>query len=238
VLNAASLPDDIDALKQLIIEQRVLLAAKDEQLLSREVLLEKFRIELIRLKRARFGRSSERLDAQIAQLELTLEELEASTQQRVPAPTATSEAEIAPAIEPAKPVRKALPAHLPRERIVHQSACTCASCGGELTVLGEDVSEVLEYVPERFKVLRHVRPKLACAKCETITQAPAPERVIARGLAGPNLLAHVLVSKYCDHRVSRTHRQRRRCGAVREMEAGPSESASRRRLQTTASCGH
>ena len=192
MLNAASLPDDIDSLKRLILEQHVLIA-------SRDVLIEKLRIELMRLKRARFGRSSERLDAQIAQLELTLEELEASTLQRVPAPTPTREAAIVPAIAPGKPVRKSLPAHLPRETLVHQGACTCASCGGELRVLGEDVSEMLEYVPSHFKVLRHVRPKLSCAKCQTITQAPAPERVIARGLAGPALLAHVLVSKYCDH---------------------------------------
>ena len=72
-----------------------------------------------------------------------------------------------PASSRAKPVRKALPAHLPRETRVHQAACNCPSCGGELKVLGEDVSEVLEYVPSRFKVLRHVRPKLACAQCQT-----------------------------------------------------------------------
>ena len=104
-----------------------------------------------------------------------------------------------PRIERVKPVRRPLPEHLPREEQVHQPACDCPECGGELKVLGEDVSEMLEYVPARFKVIRHVRPKLACASCETIVQVPAPTRPIARGLAGPGLLAHVLVSKYADH---------------------------------------
>lgn len=196
VPDAASLPDDIDALKQLILEQRVLLAAQEEQLLSRDVLIEKLRIELLRLKRMRFGRSSEQLDAKIAQLELTLEELEASKSKITPAaisPIADEQS------EHARPARKALPPQLPREQVVHTPACSCESCGGELERIGEDVSEVLELVPSHFKVIRHVRPKYACAKCRSITQIPAPQRPIARGLAGPGLLAHVLVSKYCDH---------------------------------------
>src|SRR5439155_15315245 len=75
----------------------------------------------------------------------------------------------------------------------------CPACGGSFSKLGEDVSEMLEYVPARFKVVRHVRPKLSCTQCDTIVQAEAPTRPIARGLAGPGLLAHVLVSKYADH---------------------------------------
>jgi transposase len=187
VQDAASLPDDVESLKQIVLHQRALL-------LSREVLLEKLKIELLRLKRMRFGRSSEQLDAKIAQLELTLEELEAS-QTQIAAPTPIEEERH----ERTKPVRKALPSHLPRESITHTPACNCENCGGELERLGEDVSEVLEYVPSQFKVIRHVRPKFACAKCRSITQSPAPDRPIARGLAGPGLLAHVLVSKYCDH---------------------------------------
>lgn len=187
MLNAPPLPDDVESLKQLVIEQRALLA-------SRDVLIEKLKIELLRLKRMRFGRSSEQLDARIAQLELTLEELEASETQ-----IATPPPPIAQPIEPVRPVRKPLPTHLPRESVTHQSTCNCPECGAELKRLGEDVSEVLEYVPSHFKVIRHVRPKLSCAQCHTIVQAAAPERPIARGLAGPGLLAHVLVSKYCDH---------------------------------------
>lgn len=101
---------------------------------------------------------------------------------------------------PAKPKRKPLPDHLLRESVEHlPSDCCCPDCGGALKKLGEDVSEVLEYVPASFRVIRHIRPKLACAACDIIVQAAAPSRPIARGLAGPGLLAHVLVAKYCDH---------------------------------------
>jgi transposase len=188
VQEAASLPDDVESLKQIVLHQRALL-------LSRDVLLEKLKIELLRLKRMRFGRSSEQLDAKIAQLELTLEELEANQSQIAPVAAPITEERLGRS----KPVRKALPSHLPRESVVHTPSCTCEHCGGELERLGEDVSEVLEYVPSQFKVIRHVRPKFACGKCQSIAQSPAPDRPIARGLAGPGLLAHVLVSKYCDH---------------------------------------
>jgi transposase len=180
------LPEDIDSLKRLVREQQALL-------LSRDLEIEQLKLQLARLRRMQFGRSSEQLDAQIAQLELTLEDLEASEAALPLSGVAT------PRIERVKPVRRPLPEHLPREEQVHQPACDCPQCGGELKVLGEDVSEVLEYVPSRFKVIRHVRPKLACSSCQTIVQLPAPSRPIARGLAGPGLLAHVLVAKYADH---------------------------------------
>ncbi len=96
--------------------------------------------------------------------------------------------------------RQPLPEHLPREvKIYPPKQQACDECGGRLRPLGEDVSELLEWVPGSFKVLRIVRPKLSCAGCERIVQAPAPSRPIERGLAGPGLLAHVLVAKYCDH---------------------------------------
>ncbi len=101
---------------------------------------------------------------------------------------------------PRKPVRRPLPPELPREtKTIAPVQEACPGCGGKLRQLGEDVSEILEYVPARFKVIRTVRPKLSCADCSQIVQAPAPNRVIDRGLAGPGLLAHVLVSKYADH---------------------------------------
>ena len=90
--------------------------------------------------------------------------------------------------------------HLEREtRTYMPKEVVCPDCQGELRKLSEDVSEVLEYVPEQIKVIRYVRPKLSCRQCERIVQAPAPSRPIARGLAGPGLLAHVLVSNYADH---------------------------------------
>lgn len=184
----APLPNDVESLRALVIAQRALL-------LSREVEIEKLKIELVRLKRLRYGRSSEQLDRQIAQLELTLEELEAS-EAELPVPPV----EASPEPAAAQPVRRPLPPHLPRETIAHEpKTCTCPECGGALRALGEDVSETLEYVPGRFRVQRHVRPKYSCGRCAKIVQAAAPARPIARGLAGPGLLAHVLVSKYCDH---------------------------------------
>ena len=155
--------------------------------------LEKLRFEIAVLKRQKYGRSSEQADRELLQMQLRLEDLESQLAAR-PAHTQP------PPKEPvAKPVRRPLPEHLPRESIVHESACACPNCGGTLRPAGEDVAEMLEWVPERYKVIRHVRPKFSCAKCEKLIQAPAPARPIARGLAGPGLLAHVLVSKYADH---------------------------------------
>lgn len=183
---AADLPSDVEALQAELVAARALV-------LEQKIELERLRFEIARLKRTKYGRSSEQLDEQISQMQLTLEDLEASLAQM------PEQLRPAPKEAAVKPVRRALPSHLPREEIVHQSPCTCPSCGGELRRLGEDVSEMLEYVPSRLKVIRHVRPKLSCSRCQKILQAAAPSRPIERGLAGPGLLAHVLVSKYCDH---------------------------------------
>jgi len=195
----AALPDDVESLKALLLAERSrLLATQQEhravrtQLLAEQLLNEKLRLQIAVLKRARFGRSSEQIDAHIAQLELTIEDLESSVSELAPGPKS-------PSAPRAKPIRKPLPEHLPREQVVHAAACACPQCGGALKSAGEDVAEMLEWVPGRYKVIRHVRPKFACAACDTLVQAPAPTRPIARGLAGPGLLAHVLVSKYADH---------------------------------------
>jgi transposase len=184
----APLPSDVESLQRLVREQQA-------QLLSRDVLIEQLKLQLARLKKMKFSRSSEQLDAQIAQLEFSLEELEANAAAAVPLK--------APASAPAtKPTRKPLPDHLPREPHVHEpttGSCNCPECGGILRALGEDSSEVLDYVPEHWKVIRHVRPKYSCSACQKIVQASAPSRPIERSYAGPGLLAHMLVSKFCDH---------------------------------------
>lgn len=181
----SDLPDDVEILKQIVIEQRA-------RLLSNSLQIEQLKLQLSKLRRMQFGRSSEQIDEKIAQLELTLEDLEVRAAAAPPAV-----ATVLP--ERVKPARRALPESLPRETLVHATACHCPECGTEMNALGEDVAEVLEYVPSHFKVIRHVRPKRSCPKCQRIVQAEAPSRPIARGLAGPGLLAHVLVSKYCDH---------------------------------------
>lgn len=192
-----TLPDldqlDREALKGLI-------RAQHEQLRSREGEIEHLKLLLAKLQRMQFGRKSEKLARQIEQLELRLEELQTNQADS----EKQAENKLPPAVSSAlpvsKPVRRPLPEHLPRKTQVHEpKQSKCPECGGELRKLGEDVSEVLEYVPARFHVIRHVRPKLSCAGCDQIVQAPAPSRPIERGLAGPGLLAHVLVSKYADH---------------------------------------
>jgi transposase len=182
------LPDDIESLKRLLLESRAAVRNRDLEIEQLKLLLAKFR-------RMQFGRSSEQLDERISQLELSIEELEASEAQEAPATCAPDRVKD-------KPVRKPLPPNLPRECVVHPAVAAdagCPACGGALRLLGEDVCEVLEYVREHFKVIRHVRPKLSCACCAQIVQAPAPSRPIERGVAGPALLAHILVAKYCDH---------------------------------------
>ena len=189
MLNASDLPDDIETLKRLIIESQTKLAERDHE-------IEHLKLLIAKLRRLQFGRSSEKLDAKIGQLELLVEELEAN---RAAREAHTPEAPGAKPEPKERPARRPLPERLPRETVEHVPPCTCPDCGAALRKIGEDVAEVLEYVPASFKVIRHVRPRLACASCECIVQAPAPSRPIARGIAGPGLLAHILVAKYCDH---------------------------------------
>ncbi|WP_281407974.1 IS66 family transposase [Methylobacterium sp. WL8] len=99
----------------------------------------------------------------------------------------------------ARPARRPLPNHLPRESVIHPGPCACPSCGGTLRRVGEDVTETLDYVPGRFKVVRHVREAFACRACEGMVQAPAPHHAITRGRAGAGLLAHIAVAKFDDH---------------------------------------
>ena len=185
------LPDDIETLKRLVIE-------KDADLHGSRLLIEKLKLQIARYRRLQYGRSSERHDERVAQLELIVEELEAALP---PSEQLEPQRNIAATDAPAKdkPARKPLPEHLPRTTQEHAPACGCPHCGAALRRMGEDVSEHLEYVPEHFKVIRTVRPKMSCPKCSTVVQQPAPSRPIPRSIAGAGLLAHVAVSKYLDH---------------------------------------
>jgi len=186
---------DLDALDPAAL--KALILAQHDVLVSRGTEIENLKLLILKLQRMRFGRSSEKLDHQIEQLELRLEDLEAEQTETPPPPQS------APSQAPRtrrKPARRPLPDNLPRETQTHEPKHTaCPECGGALHKLGEDVSEILEFVPAQFKVIRIVRPKLSCAHCEHIVQAPAPSRPIDRGLEGPSLLAHVLVSKFAHH---------------------------------------
>ncbi len=194
MFNPADLPNDIDALKALLWAREVEVAGLKAQLNTRAAEIEHLKLQIARLRRMQFGRKSEKLDHQIEQLELQLEDLQADD--------AEAEREM-PAADQAprkRAARKPLPEHLPRDEQRYLPPDeACPSCGGKLHQLGEDVAEQLEFVPASFRVIRHVRPKLACCCCDAIVQAPAPSRPIARGIAGPGLLAHVLVAKFADH---------------------------------------
>ena len=189
----AFLPAEVRA---LIEAQAATIASQGAELVAHRAMVQTLRLQLARLHRMQFGRSSEKLDAEIAQLTLALEDLEASVERRAK-PSGEPPASADPPNP--KPARRPLPDHLPRTTVAHETACTCPSCGGTLRPLGEDVTEVLDYMPASFRVIRHVRPKFSCRVCETITQAPAPELPIRRGRATAGLLAHVLVAKFADH---------------------------------------
>jgi transposase len=196
----AALPDDIATLKRLLVERdaevekrRAEVEVQRGEVLAARLLIEKLKLEIARLRRIQFGRRSEQHDARVVQLELIVEELETSLAAS-PTPAETSRSS-----PRTPPVRRPLPAALPREIVIHTAACACPECGGELRPIGEDVAEQLEFIPEHFKVIRHVRPKFACGKCSTLVQAAAPSRPIDKGVAGPGLLAHVAISKYLDH---------------------------------------
>ena len=150
--------------------------------------------QLALLKAKRFGKSSEKLDKQIEDLELLIEENETTT-----GGTKKKEGVAKKEKDKQKPKRQALPDHLPRENVVLEPDSKCPECGGEkFRKLADDISEVLEYVPASFKVMRYTRPRCVCTNCEKVVQAYAPSKPIAKGKAGPGLLAHISIQKYCN----------------------------------------
>jgi transposase len=210
----ANLPTDIATLHQIITAQAAESAAREAELaaakaglLAQALEVEKLKLQIARLRRMQFGRSSEKIARTIEQLELRLEELEAETPAAAGSDDGSAAADGASssAVEQSSPperkklARRALPAHLPSRDIVHEPSCTCPTCGGEMRKVGEDITEILDYIPGRFEVVRHIRPAFSCRRCESMVQSPMPSLPIERGQAGAGLLAHILVSKYCDH---------------------------------------
>jgi transposase len=191
-MNAASdLPDDKDALKAALIEARAKLSGA-------VAMIEHLQLVIAKMKREMFGPRSERSQRLIDQLELQLEELAAD----VGEDAAKSEAPViaVQGFNRRKATRRNFPDDLPRRRIIHPMPATCPCCGGDrLSKIGEDVTETLDVVPRQWFVTEHVREKFSCRSCETITQPPAPFHAIARGFAGPSLLAMILVEKFANH---------------------------------------
>lgn len=185
------LPHGEDALRAALIETRARLAGA-------QALIEHLQLTIAKMKREHFGPRSERSQRLLDQLELQLEELAAEAgedeaqaeQARIPVQ----------GFERRRATRRNFPAHLPRHRIVYPAPTACPCCGGtKLTKIGEDVTETLDVEPRRWFVTEHVREKFSCRSCETINQPPAPFHAIARGYAGPSLLAMILVAKYANH---------------------------------------
>src|SRR3712207_6801855 len=185
-----------------LAERDAALAERDADRLSARLEIEKLKAQLAALRRDRYGRPSEKLSAEIGQLEMLIGDLEEDAAEREAAAAEKQRRAKGGSGDQRKPaLRRPLPAHLPRETVLHEPvlACRCGCADPKrLTRLGEDVTEVLEKTPARLKVIRHVRPRYACRACEAVIQAPAPALPIEKGRPGPGLLAHVLVSKYLD----------------------------------------
>jgi transposase len=200
-----ALPDDVETLKAALIVARAEAAAARAQQSDDQALIAHLKLQIEKLNRDRYGPRSERAARLLDQLELTLEELEtAATEDELAAEMAaaktTNTTTTVASFTRKRPSRKPFPDHLPRERVIVPGPTACACCGGaRLSRLGEDITETLEVIPKSWKVIQHVREKFSCRDCEKISQAPAPFHVIARGWAGPSLLAMVLFEKFGQH---------------------------------------
>lgn len=165
-----------------------------------EAMIKHLRLEIAKLRREQYGRSSERRARLIDQMELQLEELEAAATEDEIAAEKTAKTTTVASFERRRPARKPFPDHLPRERIVVEAPATCSCCGSDRIVkMGEDVTETLEVIPRQWKVIQTIREKFTCRQCEKISQPPAPFHSTPRGWAGPNLLAMVLFEKFGQH---------------------------------------
>jgi len=192
-IDLATLPHDVVTLHRMIGELAKVL---DSERARSQAEIERLRQLVKALQRSRFGRRSERFASE--QLQLGLEDLEADIA-RIETGSSDQHGSASERLSSSRE-REGLPDHLPRaETKVDMAPTVCPCCGGAVHAIGETVSEMLDYVPARLRVLRIRRSKYGCRACGTIHQAPASERPIAKGLASAGLLAHVLVSKYCDH---------------------------------------
>jgi len=168
---------------------------------SRDALIAYLKLEIEKLRRSLYGTRSERKARLLEQMELQLEDLEASAaEDELAAQKAAAQTRDVRSVERRRPSRKPFPEHLPRQRVVIAAPEKCPCCGStKLSKLGEDITETLEVIPRQWKVIQTVREKFSCRDCEKITQPPAPFHVTPRGFAGPNLLAMILFEKFGQH---------------------------------------
>jgi transposase len=196
-------PDDIAALRAALAAEQLARREAEARASGAEAMVAHLKLLIARLKRDKYGASSERGRKLIDQLELALGELVAAASEDAAKAENAAGQEGRPRRPDSpprgQPVRAPLPAHLPRERVVLPSPTACPCCGGKLSKLGEDITETLEIEPIKWKVIQTVRERFSCRSCETVTQPPAPFHPIARGRAGPNLLAMILEAKFGQH---------------------------------------
>ncbi|MGE5063566.1 MAG: IS66 family transposase [Myxococcales bacterium] len=202
------LPDDIDALRSALLAERLRAARVEAELAvalakasDDAAVIAHQRLQIEKLTRQLYGHHSERTERLLDQMELGFEELESSaSEDEIAAERAVAKTTNVVAFTRKRPARQPFPEHLPRERVIEPGPTTCQCCGSaRLRKLGEDITETLEVIPRRWKVIQHVREKFTCRDCEKISQAPAPFHVVARGWAGPSLLAMILFEKYGQH---------------------------------------
>jgi len=203
-----SLPTDLAAAHAMILAERTARIEAEAHAAhavaensNREAFIAHLKLQIEKLRRELYGSRSERKARLLDQMEFELEDLEAgATEDEIAAEQAAARVQTASSFERKRPVRKPFPADLPRERVVIAAPECCPCCGSaQLSKLGEDVTETLEVIPRRWKVIQTVREKFSCRECETITQPPAPFHVTPRGFAGPNLLAMILFEKFGQH---------------------------------------
>jgi transposase len=199
-----SLPSDLVAAHAMILAERAARLEAEAKLANARAeaaLIAYYKLEIEKLRRALYGTRSERKARLLEQMELALEELEATaTEEELAAEKAAAQTQTVKSFQRKRPARKPFPDHLPRERVVVPAPESCPCCRSrKLTKLGEDITETLEVIPRQWKVIQTVREKFSCRECESITQPPAPFHAIPRGFAGPNLLAMILFEKFGQH---------------------------------------
>src|SRR6202049_5188692 len=202
------LPEDVEALRAALLAERARAARVEAELAVARAkasddtaLIAHQRLQIEKLTRQLYGQHSERSVRLLDQMELAFEELESSaSEDEIAAKRATAKTTNVVAFTRKRPARRPFPEHLPRERVVEPGPTACLCCGSSrLRKLGEDITETLEGIPRQWKVIQHVREKFTCRDCEKISQAPAPFHVIARGWAGPSLLAMILFEQFGQH---------------------------------------
>src|SRR3954454_4297632 len=208
VTTREGLPDDIDALKAALVAERARaawvaaeLAVAKAKASDDQAVIAHQQLQIAKLTRQLYGQRSERTVRLLDQMELALEELESSaTEDEIAAERAVSKTTNVVAFPRKRPARQPFSEHLPRERVIEPGPTVCLCCGSpRLRKMGENITETLEVIPRQWKVIQHIREKCTCRDCEKISQAPAPFHVIARGWAGPSLLAMILFEKFGQH---------------------------------------